>query len=293
MGLQGVALAVRHSHYVEMINVIRALGLPRQGERGSRKFLMIELRDGAAFPVQFVEEFQFDAEERGLDAVEAARPADLVMDKRIVDPLAEIAVLDAFFKELFIRGRDHAAVPDPAEVLGRVKTETARVAKRAGHDLVPERPVGLAGVFDHFQFFALREVHERGHVRALSEKMNREHGLGPSADRLRGRFRVQIERRFLYVREDRRGTQMHHRKGRGCERKGRHDDLVPFFDAQRAQREDQRVRSGAHAEREFRADIGREFRLEVLERRAEDIGAAFQDLVKSLLGLDDELLMLA
>ena len=75
-----------------------------------------------------------------------------------------------------------AAIAKSAEILGRIKAKAANFGDRARHLHAISRADRLTCVFNHGDSAILGERHDRIHVRALSEQMNRNDRLGARRD---------------------------------------------------------------------------------------------------------------
>ena len=164
--------------------------------------------------------------------------------------------------ELVVETRDQPAVADAAEVLRRVEAERRRDA--GGRDAAGAE--GLRGVLDERQA-------ERGQLlerRGPAEQMHRHDRARPRRQAALDVRRVEIERRWVDVGEDRRRADARDRLGRGVEREGRADDLVARADPERAQHQHDRIRAVRDADRPRHAEVRGGLALERVDVRAED-----------------------
>ena len=122
-----------------------------------------------------------------------------------------------------IVGGDHAAIPEPTQVLGRKEAEAPRLPERAGRAVPPRRPDRLRSVLDHRNFLPSGDLQNRRHLRALTEQVDGQDGLGPRRDgpfEPRGIHVVSVR---LDVHED--GLRAQARDGAGCRKERvRHRD---------------------------------------------------------------------
>src|SRR6186997_1992382 len=81
-------------------------------------------------------------------------------------------------------GHQSTAVAIGAQILGRIETEAADISQRAGAFAFVTGPMRLAGVFDHKQLMAVRDVHNRLHIGRLSVQMHRNNRARGSSNRL-------------------------------------------------------------------------------------------------------------
>ena len=200
---------------------------------------------------------ELDAQDARLERVEPGVVAD-VDEGALVLGAVEAVVLDLLGERVVV-GRDRAAVAEGAEVLGREEREGGDRAERAWAATVGQpRARGLRGVLDHRE--AERgDLLDRGDV---AEQVHGDHGLGLGRDHLAHVLGRHQERRRVDVAPDRPRAEQRDRLGRGEERERGDDHLVPRADAQRAQREQQRVGAVGHPERVLGADVARELVLE-------------------------------
>src|SRR5690606_26176757 len=99
------------------------------------------------------------------------------------------------------------------------------------------------------------------------------------------RIRREIERRFVDIAEDRARVQARdHASGRE-ERESARDDLVARLDPERHQRDEQRVRSGRHADRVASVRVFRNAPLELGDVRAQNEALTLTDLANRSLDI--------
>ena len=168
--------------------------------------------------------FQLDAQHRRLERVQPA-----VQPDRFVDVLRAAAVDPQHADpvgECLIVGDDHAAVPEPAEVLGGKEAEAPRLPERAGLAVPPRRPDRLRGVLDHRDFLPSCDLQNRLHLGTLAEQVHRHEGLGP---RRNGPFEqrgIHVVGVRLDVHEHRLRPQARDGAGRGKERVRHRDHFI-------------------------------------------------------------------
>ena len=75
--------------------------------------------------------------------------------------------------ERFIRGREDAAVPHPAEILGGIETEAADVSPGSRRSIPVAGTDRLGRIFHDVQVVLLGDPGEDIHRRALPEQMHR------------------------------------------------------------------------------------------------------------------------
>src|SRR3989442_9831784 len=84
-----------------------------------------------------------------------------------------IAQQTKFLRQLFIVRNDRAGLAVRAEVLARIKTETAGIAARSDSRRFVFSAVRLRGIFNHAQVMTLRDVEDWIEVDSLAVKMHR------------------------------------------------------------------------------------------------------------------------
>jgi hypothetical protein len=129
------------------------------------------------------------------------------------------------------------------------------------------RPQRLTGVLDERQAVASRDHLEAGHVCRIAEDVDREDRLRAARDRRLGRLRIEVERHWVDVREDRARPLVERGVGRGDEREGARDHLVPLPHPDRSQRQVQAGCATADGARLRGADLRCEAPLELCEPR--------------------------
>ncbi len=78
---------------------------------------------------------------------------------------------------------DHAALAVGTEVLAGIEAEAAHVAEAADATALVLGAVRLAGILDHDQAVAARDLEDRIHVGRLAVQVHRDDGLGARGDR--------------------------------------------------------------------------------------------------------------
>jgi len=79
IGFKRVALSVRNTDHVNMINMERSRNLDRKEQRGLFELLFKERGQLPPLVIQLVQTVEFEGKERGLNTVKPARPTDLII----------------------------------------------------------------------------------------------------------------------------------------------------------------------------------------------------------------------
>ena len=232
----------------------------------SLEYGIIQGRGGAARVGPDGQVAQVDRQDRGLHRVQSAVHADgrvvVLLRRPVIRDLADAV------GQRGVGRQDGTAVAERAEVLGRVERERPDGAERARRAPAPRRPDGLRGVLDDGEVVGVADRAERRHVGALAEEVDRNNGLRALRDGGVDACRVQVERVRVDVGEDGRRAEQRGGLGRGDERERRADHLVARANAERHQRDLERVGPVGDAEgvdllvsAEAR-DVGRQILLE-------------------------------
>ena len=145
-----------------------------------------------------------------------------------------------------------------------METEAPHVAERSDTTSPQLREHRLRTIFNNCEAVLPRDVDDRIHRRWPTGEMDGQHGFRSRCDGRRNRVRVEIHV-IPDVDEDGARTQHRDRRSRRDERVGRSDHLVAGTNVERAEREDDCVRSGRHPHRIPRAAKLGEARLELLD----------------------------
>ena len=151
------------------------------------------------------------------------------------------------FRKLGIVGEDRAAIAEAAKRFGREKAGRGCKAEGAEAAALIGRAECLCGVVEHEQALGLGNCADGVMVGALSEQIDRDHGLRLQAELLCGRdaalqrSSVHVEGRFIDIDEDRRGARQRHNFAGRAERERRADDRIAAADALGHQHHQQRI----------------------------------------------------
>src|SRR6267378_114725 len=138
----------------------RARRFLRQEQTGAFQRLGVSRRDAPARRVVSVKVGQFDPKHGRLHLVKARIPArpgtDVPFAPTVLAKEANIAC------DLWIIRHHRAAISERTEVLGRIKTEAARVAPGTHAPATYGGTVSLRAILDHFQAILLRDREDFG-----------------------------------------------------------------------------------------------------------------------------------
>ncbi len=213
---------------------------------------------------------QEDAQERGLQLVEAGVVADEV-EGRLVARAVEGEELNAV-GELLVARRHQPAVAEAEEVLRGVEAERRDRAVLCD----ARRTEGLGRVLEHWD----AELDQQADVERAAEQMDRDDGARPLGH-LRGSVvEVEIERGRVDLREDGRRTAARDRFRGRIERERGADHLVAGTDTERLQGEHQRIGAVCDPDRPLHAEVRGCLLLEGPVVRAPDEALAVEHLAE-------------
>ena len=226
---------------------------------------------------------QLDVQQSGLERIHAEVGADLAMEIfRLHAVHAEHA--GALGERIVLR-RDQAGITHAAEVLGR---EEARGAEITGRHRAASLPAGahrLGGVLNHAELMGRGERLERIEIERLAKEVHRHDRAGTRADLPGGVREVDVEGVRVDVDPDRGRAEAGHGTCRSKEGEGRQEDLVPFADIERHEREQERVGTGGDPEGMLHAEERGAVLLKGLEARAHDEHVRAEDIAEGALKL--------
>ena len=249
----------------------------RQLDHVAESKLAVPHRGLAPGPVPSGEVREEHPQRRGLDRVEPRVRTDEL--ERLLVARAVEAELAHTVGDAVVDARDKSAVAQREEVLRREEAERRADARRRR----PGRAEGLRRVLEQ-RHAERRELGQRGRT---AEQVHGHDRLRPLGDRRGDSGRVEVERRRVDVRKDRRRADAGDRLGGGVEREGWADHLVPAYDAHRLEREHERVGPVRHADRVRHTEIAGGFALECLDLRPEDEATRVEHRCEPLLELRD------
>ena len=192
--------------------------------------------------------------------------------------LSSVAKASGASIDLFVVRDQHSSIAQRAKIFRGIKAETPGRAEGAKQLPSPSGAVGLARVFDEGQTVSLGKTPDRFHVTCVSVKMNRKNGSRPRPDCRRHGFRVDLKCARIHI--DKSGNRTREIDGESRETggKGRRDHFIPLawvYRAARFERQDEGIRSGAHAYGKGNVAVLGEFFLERLYLGPENISPAF------------------
>ena len=210
---------------------IRPFPHPGQDQVRIFEFVQIPRCQPAAFCVQVIQILELDAKQPRLNLIQPTIGAHhLVM---IVDTAAIIPEHFEIFCQLFIIGRNTAAIPECTAALGGIKAETADVSYGADFPSLPVIPMALRTVFNDSQMVVMRNGHDLIHITGLSKEMHRQNRLGRRRNCCLYLVCIDVVIRIRLYKNRLRSVHgnAHHTGNIGI---GADNHLVPFSDSQQA-----------------------------------------------------------
>jgi hypothetical protein len=277
------AVALRRTAYEEVVDVA---GLVlRQVDELAEPELGVPRGSLAPAAVPRVELREEDAEERGLELVEARVVADEV-ELLLVARAVEREHAHAIGK-ICVARRDEAAVTKAEEVLRRIEA--------VGRDDAPlcnsRRTEGLRCVLDHRQ----AELHQVVHRSRTAEQVHGHDRASPVGDLCGDVLGIDIERHRVDIGEHRGRAAARNRLGRRIEGEGGADHLVARADPHRVENDHDGIGAVGDADGLLHAQVGGGLLLERPVVRPADELSALQNLSekglelrlqRSVLGVD-------
>ena len=170
-------------------------------------------------------------------------------------------------RQLLIVRDHHPPVSVSPQILRRKERKTPHIPYRPRLPPLIRCADGLGRILHHLQPVLPRHLHNRIHIRHLSEQMHRKNRPGPIRNLLDNSCRIHVVRPRDDVHEHRSGAQSGYGTRRGKKRIGRSDDLVPRSDVQRHQSKQQRIAPGRHTHRVLRIRVRSDLLLQRLHLR--------------------------
>ena len=260
-GLHGVAAGFGDADRVLVEDV------PRGDRRGDDAFdagqqFVVAGGGGAAGRVAVGQAAQLDAQDGGLDAVEAR-----VVAKQFVVVALSAAVgaeLAAGFGDLVVVGGDEPGVAIGAKVFGGIEAEGSSVAdgsrglayvgRRGAAGQLAAGAAFIAGakalgaVFDDLEPVLFGDGHDAVHFAGAAEDVDGHHGFGARRDGGLQGVGIHVHRTEINVGEHGLGAEDGDGFCAGKKAEGGGDDLVASLNACGAHGDDQRVGAGVHAD---------------------------------------------
>jgi hypothetical protein len=197
---------------------------------------------------------QLDRQQGGLDLVQAAVPADLVVHVLLGRPV--VAQRAEPVGDVRVRRRHGTAVAEGAQVLPRVEAPGGRVGQTPDRDAPVPGAVRLCGVVEHHEAVPPRQRQDRVEVHGVSVEMDREERPSPWADGVLDSVRRPPAGHRAGVDGHGDGAHVHDRQPGGDEGVGRHHDLVAGPHAERAEAQREGVQPVPDAHGRAGADEG-------------------------------------
>lgn len=186
-----------------------------------------------------IEVFEFDAEDGGLECIEARVDAD---DLVVVLGLHAVDAEDAKFRSQgVVFGRHQTAVAGASEVFGRKEAEAADRTHGSGAASAVIGADGLGGILDDGQVVASGDLENLVHACALPVDMNWHDGAGARGDGGFDPTDIDIEVIGIDIDINGSGAEARDGAGRSEEGPGGGDDLVSGADIECHQSEQQGV----------------------------------------------------
>jgi len=241
------SVAVFDSNSVLVVDVFVSFRRERghdAGDLGEKPLVFSSVRLAGALPIGKVS--QLDAEDGGLDFVEAAVPARL--GAAIFFGLAVVAKDTNARGEFGRIGYDHAGVAVGTEIFRGIKTEAGGVGERAGAAAFVGGADGLGVVFDNGQVARLRESENGIHVCGEAVEMDDDDGARARRDAAFEFGWIEVVGVGADVGENGFGAEGTDGAAGGYEGEGRDENFVAGLNAAGAQGENEGVGSGSEAD---------------------------------------------
>ena len=243
----------------------------------------LEFRDGAenlriAFRIAtaggspFIQMPELHQQDCSLQSVKPAIEAHFVMGIPTFGPVhAECAKPG---RQPVVIRRQGAAIPRPAQIFCREKTESSNDTHRPSLAPFVFCSNRLGGILHHGQ----PEFQECIHVCTLPVQMDRQYGLRAAGDFRTDAGRIDVKSCGINIDKDRPGSQPGNRSGRGKKCEGRRDDFITGTHIERQQSQQQCIRSRRAGNGVFRTGIFYKSRFQFRNFRTEDIARFAQNL---------------
>ena len=241
---------------------------------------VVHRREDDPFGVDVADMPEPDAQERGLDLVEAGVDALLVVD--VLHAASVIPQRTNPFGDPFVARREGAGVAEGSQVLRREEAEAADRPERPRLHAVPQRPVALGAVLDDGESLPVRNSADPSHIAGLSVQVNRHDRFRPRRECVADVLGIEAVE-LVGLDEDGKGS-----VPRDCENRRDvgvrlDDDLVARADPERANREGEGVESRVEPDAMRDAEERRIFPLERGDFLPENVPARAQNPERGLL----------
>lgn len=249
-----------------------SVGMNQRGDEvrdgGLREEPLIPRGIGAAGLGPLLQIFELDAEDDGLEGIDAAVDADDVM---VVTGLHAVDAEDAqFVGQGIVIGGHHAGVSRATEILGGEEAEAIDESHGSGGTALELGADGLGGILDDGDSMASGDLEDGVHARALAEKVDRQDGPGARGDGGLELLDIEIEIVGANIDIDGPGAEPGNGAGRREEGKGDGNDLIALADAEGHEGQEQGIGAGGAADGVPDTAIGGRLLLESLDLRAHD-----------------------
>ena len=272
---------------IEVIHVLAVAGLEGRHDFFNPPESLIVLPGvPTASLIAVIKALQLNLKNCRLNAIHPAVPTD----HRVVIllNLPVVAENPDLFLQFIIVSHDSAGFAKCAQILPRVKTETADIAHRTSLATLVLSPVRLGGIFDHEKTMLTPKRQDGIHIRDLPEKMNRNEGSRSARERLFKKRRVHCVSALIDVDEDRAGAGVSDRFGGGHKGIGHGNDLIARSNPASEQGEPKCLRSAADTNCMLRAAKGCELLFELLDKSSASERSAVDDCGDRLIELSPQ-----
>ena len=189
---------------------------------------------------------EFDAEEGGLEGVEAEVAADSLV---MVFGLHAMDSKDAgFFRKGRVVGGQQAGVAKGSEIFAGKEAVAAEVPDAAGRFAFIGRAEGLSGIFNDEKIVLCRESHDGVHVGHLAKEVDGNNGFGFGRDKTGGVDGIKVETDGADVAENWGGSHPGDTAGGGKKGERGDEDFVAGTDPEGHEGEEDGVGAGGDAE---------------------------------------------
>ena len=172
---------ILHAYHVKVVNMTSVISLRGQNHfLNLGQMLVVNPGVGSSCLVASSQVLQFHAKGGALNSIHPRVPTNQGMVVFLCLPMVP-QHLD-FNPQFLVVGDHRSCFPEGAQVLAGIKTEATGCSNRPGLPASEFCAMRLAGVLNHRQPPASRNLKDRIHVSRLAEQMDRDNRLGPRSD---------------------------------------------------------------------------------------------------------------